>query len=56
MSNFDDLALPDNGFETRGSRQLLWDVWYALRSKTGLGKLLDAIAERAGSHPIPVYD
>ena len=52
----EDLTLPDNGFQTRGSRQLLWDVWYVLRSKSGLGALLDAIAERSGARQIPVYD
>ena len=56
MAAYEDLVLPDNGFETRGSRQLLWDIWYAIRSKTGLGKLLDAIADRVWARQIDRYD
>ena len=56
MADLDDLVLPDNGFQTRGSRQLLWDVWFALRSKTGLNKLLNVIADRVLTRPVPVLD
>jgi hypothetical protein len=52
MADFDDIVLADNGFQTRGSRQLLWDVWFVLRSKTGLGKLLNAAADRLLDRPL----
>jgi hypothetical protein len=50
-----ELSLDTNAGGT-SFRQKVLDIWWRTCSKTGLTKLIAAIAAGVGSYPIPLYD